>query len=87
MGTGTKVTLAFLAGAAAGAAALAYLNRDKLDFQDLKSAAADLLNKGIELKDSLLEKLDHRKRDGDDLMAEDDPEENAPSREYPNQSS
>lgn len=87
MGTGTKVTLAFLAGAAAGAAALAYLNRDKLDFQDLKSAAADLLNKGIELKDSLLEKLDHRKRDGDDLMAEDDLEENAPSREYPNQSS
>lgn len=86
MGTGTKVTLAFLAGAAAGAAALAYLNRDKLDFEGVKSVAADWLNKGIELKDSLLEKLDLSKNAEDDFIADGDLEENAPSREHPDKS-
>lgn len=62
MGTGTKVTLAFLAGAAAGAAALAYLNRDKLDLDGFRSVALDWLNKGIELKDSLLGNLEQRNK-------------------------
>lgn len=87
MGTGTKVTVAFLAGAAVGAAALAYLNRDKLDIEGMKSLAADWLNKGIELKDSLFEKLNLQKKDGEDLMAEEDLDESLAPRSESNQGS
>lgn len=77
MGTGTKVTLAFLGGAITGAAVLAYLNRDKLDWEKLKPGTAELLGKIDELKAGLLAKLSSLKedlekvRDSEDLANED----------------
>lgn len=58
METGTKVALAFLGGVAVGAAALAVLNRGKLDFDHLKPMAADLFGKGADLKDSILKNVE-----------------------------
>ena len=63
MKTGTKVTLAFLGGAVAGAAVLAYLNRDKLDWDGIRPAAADLLDKGEKLKETLLAKFEALKEE------------------------
>lgn len=72
METGTKVTLAFFGGAIAGAALLAYLNRDKIDWEGLKPAAADLLSKGEKMKDTLLAKYDMLK---DELAKINNPDE------------
>lgn len=63
MGNGAKATLAFIAGAAAGAAVVAYLNRDKLDLEKYKPLAKDLLDKGIDLKEALLAKIDTLKEE------------------------
>lgn len=82
MNTGTKVTLAFLGGAVAGAAALALLNRGKLDFEYLKPLATELLNKGMDLKDTLLTKMETLKDDLENLASrvEREPEpENSPA--------
>lgn len=76
MGTGTKVTLAFLGGAVAGAAVLAYLNRDKLDWDSLKPAAADLLDKGEKMKENIMAKFDAIKEELAKLSAEKAAEKN-----------
>lgn len=70
MTTGAKVTLAFLGGAVAGAAALALLNRGKLDFEYLKPLANELLGKGTDLKDTLMAKVDAMKEELENLADE-----------------
>lgn len=70
MGDAGKLALAFLGGAAAGAAALVLLNRGKLDFDYLKPLAGELLNRGMDIRDSLVEKMDALKEDLEELAAE-----------------
>lgn len=69
MNTGTKVTLAFLGGAVAGAAALALLNRGKLDLEYLKPVASELVNKGMELKETICAKMDAVKEEIENFAA------------------
>lgn len=70
MNNGTKLTLAFLGGAVAGAAALALLNRGKLNFDYLKPLATELMSKGMDWKDVILAKFDAMKENMEDLAAE-----------------
>lgn len=70
MNTGAKLTLAFLGGAVAGAAALALLNRGKLDFEYLKPLATELMSKGMDWKDTLMAKMEAMKENMEDLAAE-----------------
>lgn len=65
MGTGTKVTLAFLGGAIAGAYGLYYLNRDKMDMEDVKESAAKLAAMGMSLKDTIMETLFPQQEEGE----------------------
>lgn len=58
MSSGMKMLLVFMGGAAVGAGALALLNRGKLDLDYLKPLASDLLNKGMDLKDAVLSKME-----------------------------
>lgn len=70
MDNGTKIALAFLGGAAAGAAALALLNRGKLDLSNLKPLATALISHGLELKDTVFTKVDAMKEELEHLAAE-----------------
>lgn len=70
MDNGTKIALAFLGGAAAGAAALALLNRGKLDLGYLRPLATELMNKGMELKDTIVAKVDAMKEELENMASE-----------------
>ena len=70
MSGGVKIFLAFLGGAAAGAAGLAYLNRNRLDFSYLKPIATDYMAKGLNLKDQMMRKMSAVKEDFEDMAAE-----------------
>lgn len=66
----TKIFLAFLGGVATGAAGLAYLNRNRLDFSYMKPLATDCMAKGINLKDQMMRKITAMKEDFEDMAAE-----------------
>lgn len=70
MNGGTKIFLAFLGGMATGAAGLAYLNRNRLDFAYMKPIATDCIAKGINLKDQMMRKITAMKEDFEDMAAE-----------------
>lgn len=57
MSSDMKILLAFLGGAALGAGAVVYMNRDKIDLGQFKQLATDLINRGTELKDMAMEKM------------------------------
>ncbi|MBD5607350.1 MAG: hypothetical protein HDQ93_00675 [Desulfovibrio sp.] len=70
MSGGAKIFWAFLGGAIAGAAGLAYLNRNRLDFSYMKPIATDYMAKGLNLKDQLARKMFAVKEDFEDMAAE-----------------
>lgn len=70
MSSGVKMFLWFAAGAAAGAAGITYLNRNKMDFSYMKPMCTNLLSKGINLKDTVVSKVSEMKEDFDDMAAE-----------------
>lgn len=70
MNSGVKMFLFFLAGTAAGAVGISYLNRNKMDFSHLKPYCTDILTKGINLKDSVAAKMSEMKEDLEDMAAE-----------------
>ena len=70
MSGGTKIFLAFLGGAIAGAAGLAYLNRNRLDFSYMKPIATNCIAKGLNLKDQMMRKMTAVKEDFEDMAAE-----------------
>ena len=53
MSDGTKLLLVFLGGAVAGAAGLAALNRNKLDFGQMKPLLTDLMGKVETMKEDI----------------------------------
>lgn len=65
-----KIFWAFLGGAIAGAAGLAYLNRNRLDFSYMKPIATDYMAKGLNLKDQMMRKMSAVKEDFEDMAAE-----------------
>ncbi|MBO4299997.1 MAG: hypothetical protein J5861_00180 [Desulfovibrio sp.] len=67
MNDGMKCGLWFLGGLAVGALGVVAVSRGKLDFKPL---AADLLSRGIDVKDALLSKVESIKEDVEDLTAE-----------------
>lgn len=70
MDNGTKIALAFLGGAVAGAAALALLNRGKIDLEYLKPLATEWINKGMDLKDTLIARVDAMKENMEQMASE-----------------
>ncbi|RRD69360.1 MULTISPECIES: hypothetical protein [unclassified Desulfovibrio] len=64
MNDGWKCALWFVGGLAVGAVAA---SRGKLDFRPL---AADLVSRGMDVKDALLNKMEALKEDVEDLAAE-----------------
>lgn len=70
MSGGTKIFLAFIGGVATGAAGLAYLNRNRLDFSYMKPIATDWMAKGMNLKDQTMRKIIAMKEDLEDIAAE-----------------
>ena len=70
MSDGTKLLLAFLGGAMAGAAGLAALNRNKLDFGHVKPMLTDLMGKGMVMKDAVMTKVEALKEDIEDMAAD-----------------
>lgn len=70
MSGGAKIFWAFLGGAIAGSAGLAYLNRNRLDFSYMKPIATDYMAKGLNLKDQMLRKMSAVKEDFEDMAAE-----------------
>lgn len=70
MSGGAKIFWAFLGGTIAGAAGLAYLNRNRLDFGYLKPIATDYMAKGLNLKDQMMRKMSAVKEDFEDMAAE-----------------
>lgn len=70
MSDGAKIFWAFLGGAMTGAAGLACLNRNRMDFSHLKPIATDCMAKGINLKDQVLRKVTAVKEDLEDMAAE-----------------
>lgn len=70
MSTGTRMFLWFIGGAVTGAAAISYLNRNKMDFSHMKPICTNLLTKGISLKDSIVTRYGEMKEDFDDMAAE-----------------
>ncbi len=70
MDSGTKMFLAFLGGAAVGAAGIAYLNRNKMNFEYMKPAATRILSKGMNMKDAVVRKMAAMKEDVEDMAAE-----------------
>lgn len=67
MNTGFKFGLFLLGGIALGALGAVAVSRGKLDFKPL---AADLLSRGIDVKDALMSKVEAVKEDMEDLAAE-----------------
>lgn len=67
MNTGFKLGLFLLGGIALGALGAVAVSRGKLDFKPL---AADLLSRGIDVKDALMSKVEAVKEDMEDLAAE-----------------
>ena len=70
MSGGAKIFWAFLGGAIAGAAGVAYLNRNRLDFSYMKPIATDYMAKGLNLKDQMMRKMSAFKEDFEDMAAE-----------------
>ena len=67
MNNGLKFGLIFLGGIALGALGTVAVSRGKLD---LKPVAADLISRGIDVKDALMSKVEAVKEDMEDLTAE-----------------
>ena len=70
MSGGAKIFWAFLGGAIAGAAGLACLNRNRLDFSYMKPMATGYMAKGLNLKDQMMRKMSAVKEDFEDMAAE-----------------
>ena len=70
MSDGTKLLLTFLGGAIAGAAGLCALNRNKLDFGQVKPWVTDMMSKGMVMKDAMMSKVECMKEDLEDMAAE-----------------
>lgn len=66
MNNGMKLGLMFLGGIAVGALGAVALSKGKLD---LKPVAADLLSRGMDLKDSVMGKFEAMKEDMEDMAA------------------
>ena len=66
MNNGMKLGLMFLGGMALGALGAVALSKGKLD---LKPVAADLLSRGMDLKDSVMGKFEAMKEDMEDMAA------------------
>lgn len=67
MNDGWKFGLWFLGGVAVGALGAVAVSKGKLDF---KPVAADLLSRGIDVKDALMGKVEAVKEDMEDLAAQ-----------------
>lgn len=67
MNSGIKFGLFFLGGIALGALGAVALSKGKLN---LKPVAADLISRGIDVKDALMSKVEAVKEDMEDLAAE-----------------
>ena len=67
MNDGLKFGLWFLGGVAVGALGAVALGKGKLDF---KPVAADLLSRGMDVKDALMGKVEAVKEDMEDLAAQ-----------------
>ncbi|MGE9984989.1 hypothetical protein [Desulfovibrio sp. SGI.169] len=67
MNNGLKFGLFFLSGIALGALGAVAVSRGKLN---LKPVAADLISRGIDVKDALMSKVEAFKEDMEDLAAE-----------------
>ena len=67
MNENMKYGLFFLGGLALGALGAVAASRGKLDFKPL---AADLLSRGMDMKDAVLAKVETVKEDMDDVVAE-----------------
>ena len=67
MNSGIKFGLFFLGGIALGALGAVALSRGKLN---LKPVAADLISRGMDVKDALMSKVEAVKEDMEDLAAE-----------------
>ncbi|MDE7371570.1 MAG: hypothetical protein K2N07_07505 [Desulfovibrio sp.] len=70
MSDGTKLLLTFLGGAIAGAAGLAALNRNKLDFGHMKPLMTGLMSKSMVMKDAGMSRMETMKEDLEDMAAE-----------------
>lgn len=67
MNEGVKYGLFFLGGIALGALGTVAVSRGKLN---LKPAAADLISRGLDVKDAVLAKVETVKENMEDLLAE-----------------
>lgn len=67
MNSGIKFGLFFLGGIALGALGTVALSKGKLN---LKPVAADLISRGMDVKDALMSKVEAVKEDMEDLAAE-----------------
>jgi hypothetical protein len=67
MNENMKYALFFLGGVALGAVGAVAVSRGKLD---LKPFAADLLSRGLDVKDALVAKADAVREDVEDMVAE-----------------
>ena len=67
MNSNLKYGLFFLGGVALGAIGAVAVSRGRLD---LKPLAADLISRGLEVKDAVLAKADAVREDVDDMVAE-----------------
>ncbi len=67
MNSGIKFGLFFLGGIALGALGAVVLSKGKLN---LKPVAADLISRGMDVKDALMSKVEAVKEDMEDLAAE-----------------
>ena len=70
MSGGAKIFWAFIGGSIVGAAGLAYLNRNRLDFSYMKPIATEYMAKGLNLKDKMMRKMTAVKEDFEDMAAE-----------------
>ncbi len=66
MNNGMKLGLLFLGGVALGALGAVALSKGKLD---LKPVAADLLSRGMDLKDAVMGRYEAMKEDMEDMAA------------------
>ena len=70
MSSGAKIFWAFFGGAIAGAAGLACLNRNRLDFSYMMPIATDCMARGLVIKDQMMRKMAAVKEDIEDMAAE-----------------